>query len=500
VVTSVATAKMDREISGKPDSLAEFGLDKPAAEATLIDKDGKEITLLLGAKSPTGVWVYAQERGQPNVVVVSDGVLRDVTRPVGDFRNKTILAFDRQDVAGLEVALPEETLAVERAGEAQWKVTRPRPLRADTQAVSDFLEKLAGGRIKEFVAETPRSLEPYGLARPVRVAIHVGRDKDRATRALLLGRLDDKKKGVYALRPGEASVLLLPEEVWTTLPKTTAAIRDKTVVDFERDQVTGLEVESPRGAVALSREGERWTITRPQSLPADQVEAGAVLMSLKSMRARAFLAEDASAVRRYLERPTVRATVALKEGSPLTVLLAPAPEKRDGQAMAYAAVAGRGPVVLVQASLLTEVGRALTELRDRTLVAGLDPKDIKRLQIRRGNSTVLLERKGDTEWRFLEGGKGEARGNKVDDILYALRGLKWKEIAAPRGEDPGRFGLEAPAAEIRLYRADGTTAETVWLGKSEGDRLYLKTAAAPTVYVVDDKLLQLPKIPDDLQG
>ncbi|HSF07691.1 MAG TPA: DUF4340 domain-containing protein [Methylomirabilota bacterium] len=500
VVTSVAMAKMDREISGKPDSLAEFGLDKPAAEATLVGKDGKEITLLLGAKSPTGVWVYAQERGRPNVVVVSDGVLRDVTRPVGDFRNKTILAFDRQDVTGLEVALPEETLAVERAGDAQWKVTRPRPLRADTQAVSDFLEKLAGSRIKEFVAEAPPSLEPYGLARPVRVAIHVGKDKDRATRALLLGRRDDKKKGVYALRPGEASVLLLPEEVWTTLPKATAAIRDKTVVDFERDQVTGLEIEGPRGSVALSREGERWTITRPQPLPADQVEAGAVLMSLKNMRARAFLAEDASAVPRYLERPTVRANVALKEGAPLTVLLAPAPEKREGRPMAYAAVAGRGPVVLVEASLLTEVGRSLTELRDRTLVAGLDPKDVKRLRIRRGNSAVLLERTGDTEWRFLEGGKGEARGNKVDDILYALRGLKWKEIAAPPGEDLGRFGLEAPAAEIRLYRADGTTMETVLFGKSEGNRLYLKTAATPAVYVVDDKLLQLPKIPDDLQG
>jgi Domain of unknown function (DUF4340) len=496
VVTSVATAKMDREIADKPDALAEFGLDKPAAEATLIDKDGKEITLLLGAKSPTGVWVYAQERGRPNVVVVSDGVLRDVTRPVGDFRNKTILAFDRKDVTGLEVVLPEETLAVERAGDAQWKVTRPRPLRADTEAISNFFDKLTGARIKEFVAEAPRSLEPYGLARPVRVAIHVGRDKDRATRVLLLGRLDDKKKGVYALRPGEASVLLLPEEVWTALPKATAAIRDKTVVDFERDQVTGLEVESPRGSVALSREGDRWTITKPQPLPADQVEAGAVLMSLRNMRARAFLAEDPSAVRRYLERPAVRAHVTLKDGSPLTVLLAPAPEKRDGRPMAYAAVAGRGPVVLVEGNLLTEIGRSLTELRDRTLVAGLDPKDVKRLQIRRGDSTVLLERKGDTEWRFLEGGKGEAKGNKVDDILYALRGLKWKEIAAARGEDLGRFGLEAPAAEIRLYRADGTAMETVSLG----NRLYLKTGATPAVYAVDVKLLQLPKIPDDLQG
>ena len=499
-VTSVATAKMDREIADKPAALAEFGLDKPAAEATLIDKDGKEVTLHLGAKSPTGVWVYAQERGKPNVFVISDGVLRDVTRPVGDFRNKTVLTFDRKDVSGLEVVVPEETLTLERAGEGQWKLTRPRQLRADTEAVSEFFDKLSSARIKEFVADAPRSLEPYGLARPVRVAIHVGTDKDRATRTLLLGRVDDKKKGVYAQRPGEGSVLLLPEEVWTALPKTTAALRDKTVVDFERDQVTGLEIESPRGSVGLSRQDNRWTITRPQALPADQVEAGAVLMSLKNMRARAFLADDPSGIRRYLERPVVRASLTLKDGALLTVLLAPAPEKRDGRPLAYAAVAGRGPVVLVDAGVLTEVGRSLTALRDRMLIAGLDPKEIKRVQIRRGDSAVVVERKGDTEWRFLEGGKGRAKAAKVDDLLYTLRGLKWKEIAAPTGEDPGKFGLEKPAAEIGLYRADGTALATVLVGKSEGDHLYVKTASAPVVYAVDAKQLELPKIPDDLQG
>ncbi len=218
-VTSVATAKMDREIADKPAGLEEFGLDKPAAEATLIDKDGKEITLQLGAKSPTGVWVYAQERGRPNVVVISDGVLRDVTRPVGDFRNKTVLTFDRKEVSGLEVVLPEETLTLERTGDTQWRLTRPRQLRADTDAVSNFFDKLSGARIKEFVAEAPRSLEPYGLTRPVRVAIHLGKDKDRATKTLLLGRLDDKQKGSTPSVPTRAACCCCPRRCGRRCPR-----------------------------------------------------------------------------------------------------------------------------------------------------------------------------------------------------------------------------------------------------------------------------------------
>ncbi|MGH7323661.1 MAG: DUF4340 domain-containing protein [Candidatus Rokuibacteriota bacterium] len=495
-LTSVATAKMDREIAARPANVGEFGLDTPAAEATLVLKDGKQVTLRLGTKTPTGVWVYAQEQGQPSVFVVADGILRDVTRPAADFRNKTILAFDRASVTGVEIVTRDETLAVE-AGENRWRLTRPRPLPADTDAVRDFLDKLGSGRIKEFVAETPRSLEPYGLERPVRVSVHTGKDGDRATKSLLIGHVDDKKKGVYAMRPGEPSVFLLPEDVWTALPRTTAALRDKTIVEFDRDKVTRLDIESPRGQVTLVREQDRWKITQPEGVPADPVEAGAVLMKLRNLRAQAFLADEAAAVPRYLGRPEVRATLTQEGREPLTVLLAPSPEKRGAQATAYAAVAGQGPVVLVEANALTEIGRSLTQLRDRTLVGGLDTKDVKRVQVKRGEQAVLLERRSDSEWRFLEGGQGAARGAKVEDVLWALRGLKWKEIVAPAGEALPKYGLDAPTAEIVLFRADGTTIVSVLVGKQDGDLRYVKTKAAPTVYAVDARQLEVPKVPDD---
>jgi hypothetical protein len=428
-------------------------------------------------------------------------VLRDVTRPLADFRNKTILAFERPSVTGVEIVTPDETLAVEPAGDGKWNLTRPRALEADADTVRDFLDKLTTARIKEFVAEAPRSLEPFGLERPLRVVVHVSQERDRATRTLLLGRVDGKKKGVYAMRPGEASVLLLPEEVWTALPKHTAAIRNKTVIDFERDKVTRIQVESPRGAVTLVREGDRWMIAQPEALPADQVEAGAVLMRLRGLRAQSFLAEDAAGIRRYLARPEVQATLTLEGApAPLAVLLAPSPETRNGQPMAYAAVAGRGPVVLVEARALKDIGRSLTELRDRTLVMGLEPRDVKRLTVAREGSTIVLERTSDTEWRFLEGGQGVAKSAKVDDVLYGLRGLKWKEVADAGGRELGRFGLDRPATEIGLYRGDGTAIAAVLLGRQEGDRRYVKLKASPAVYVVDAQALEPPKVPDDFQS
>lgn len=500
-VTSVVMAKMDREIASAPSSLADFGLAPPAADVTLTLKDGKSLALQLGAKNPTGVWVYARERDKPAVFVLPDSVLRDATRPIADFRDKTVLAFDRGAVTGLDVVTRDETLAVEAADAGKWKLTRPVALAAEADVVSDFLDKLGSARVKEFVAEAPPSLAPYGLDRPVRVDVHTGRDKDRATKTLLVGRVDDAKKGLYAMRPGEPSVLLLPEEVWTALPKNVAVLRDKTVAAFDRDKVNRVEVESPQGTVALARENNRWRIVAPEALPADQVEVGTLLRKLRDLKAQAFLTEDASGIARYLGRPQVKATVTEEGGASTTVLLATSPERRGGQPSAYAAVAGRGPVVLVDGAALSEVGRSANDLRDHRLVGEVEPRDVKRLTVKRDGKTAVVERQGENDWRMVEPTKAAARTGKVDELLYTIRALKWKDVVAPGGGEAAKYGLDTPSLEVTLARADGSEIATVIVGKREGDRLYVRTKAAPAVYAIEARQLgELPRIPDDLKG
>jgi hypothetical protein len=76
-------------------------------------------------------------------------------------------------------------------------------------------------------------------------------------------------------------------------------------------------------------------------------------------------------------------------------------------------------VVLVDAKALGDLNRSATELRDRRLLGGLEPKDIKRVRVRAGGQTVVLER-GRRRVAMIEPTKGAAKG-KVDDLLYAAR-------------------------------------------------------------------------------
>jgi hypothetical protein len=497
LITSVLTAKIDREIAAAPASLAEFGLDAPKAEVTLTLKDGRRLGVQLGSKNPTGVWVYGREEGKAAVVALPDSVLRDASRPVADYRDKTVMTFDRGAVTGLDINTPDETLGLVADG-GKWKLTRPAARAADGEAVTEFLEKLGAARVKEFAAEAPASLQSYGLDRPFRVDVQTGRDKDRATKTLLVGRAT--KQGVYAMRPGEPSVLLLPEDVWKALPKSMAAVRDKTVVAFDRDKVTKIEIDGAQGTVTLARENNQWRIVAPEAMGADQVEAGALLRKLGELKAQAFLTEDASGIPRFLAKPELRVTMTLEGGGATTVLLAPSPERRGNQPSAYAAVAGTGPLVLVDAAALKDLGRTLNDLRDRRLLGEVEPKDVKRVALKRGTQSMVLERQGDNEWRMVEPSKGAAKSARVDDLLYTARALKWKDIVAPRGEEPARYGLDPPELEITLQRADGSDIGTVLVGTREGDQVFVRTKTAPAIYTLEARQLgDLPNL-DDFKG
>ncbi|MCI0548576.1 MAG: DUF4340 domain-containing protein, partial [Candidatus Rokubacteria bacterium] len=325
IVTSLATLRMDREIDGNPSKLAEFGLDPPEVEVVLQVKDRAErLVLLVGDKNPTGAWVYGKEATKPAVLALGEIVSRDTTRPLLDFRDKTVIVFDRKSVTGLTLESGSERIALETEDDGKWKIVRPGPYPADADLVRDFLDKLERARAKAFVAETGTALAQYGLDKPARARILIGKDNARSSKEVLFGRVDAEKKGVYVRRDGDSPIMLVGDELWAAYPKTVAALRDKVVLAYAYDKVAKLEVDHAKGRVVLERDGTGWKVTAPEALKADTSAVNALLWSLRDLRALGFLADDAAAIPRYLAKPAVTVRV-WEEGAtePRTLLLAP---------------------------------------------------------------------------------------------------------------------------------------------------------------------------------
>lgn len=500
LATSLATLRVEREIEANPQKPADFGLAPPAVEVTFKVK-GQERGVKLGAKNPTGTWVYAQEAGKPAVLLVPEGLLRDAQKPPSDFRDRTLLAFERKDVKTLEVRGPAgQVLATARAkGPDEWQLTAPFAAPADREVITGLLEKLRAAKVKEFVADAGKSPAEYGLDRPTRITLAVGEEASRTTRTLRFGKAVPDKKGVYAQREGEGSVLLVEEELWKAVPGSAAALRDKTVFVYDRGKLERVELESPKGKVALALQDGKWRITAPVALGADEGAMSEMLFKARDLRALDFVAEDGRRLAAYgLDKPQVRLTVWEKEAKePKTLLLAPAREKDR----AYALGLGAAGVVAVDAKALGDLARGVTDLRDRSLAEAFDTKDITRITIQRASLTLALDRTGtgEEDWQLSAPRKGKARGGRVSELVWTFRNLKWKELVTEQGWDPARYGLDAAATTVSLTGKDGRAVAALAVGKQEGGLTYVRIPGQPALYAIESKTLgDLPTTPEEL--
>jgi hypothetical protein len=491
VVTGLATARMDREIDPNPAKAADFGLDPPEAEVRLEVKGRADpLVLRVGAKNPTGVWVYAREGAKPAVITLSENISRDTSRPPADFRDRSVIALDRRSVTGLDLDVGGDQIGLAADEPGKWRLVKPRALRADPDLIAEFLDKLEGAKAIEFVDDAPKALQPYGLDKPSRVTVWIGKDKDRSSRTLLVGRAVPEKKGVYVKRDGEPGVILTAEALWTAFPKTVAALRDKVVMSYAPDKLAKLEITHGREAVVLEKEGAGWKLTAPEALKADTGAVTQFLWKIRDLRALGFLAEGAAEVPRYLSRPEV--SVKLWETGakePKTLLLQTSPERRGGQPAAVAAVQGEGPVVLVEGKALAEFTPDVATLRDRTLFPAFEIGDVKRARVTGGEKPLVVEKSGEADWKVTEPSRGSTKEGRVSSLLLGLKALRWKEIAS-KGGDEAKFGLDKPELEVTVFKNGGAELATLQVGRTDGAVTYVKLKAEPGIFAVSSKDLE----------
>jgi hypothetical protein len=252
----------------------------------------------------------------------------------------------------------------------------------------------------------------------------------------------------------------------------------------------------------LERDGITWKITAPEALKADTGAVNGLLWRIRDLRASGFLDESAAGIARYLPKPDVTLRI-WEEGSkePKTLLLGLSSAVRAGELTGVAAPAGTGPVVLVEAKDVRELAKTALDLRDKSVVASFDMKEVKRLRVTVGGKRLLLERRGDDDWRVLEPSKGSAKELKVTGLLLALRALRWKEIASADGADPARFGLDKPEIEVAVLKADGGELAALAVGRADDNLAFVRSKSSPAIYAIDAKSLEeIRKAPTDIPG
>jgi Domain of unknown function (DUF4340) len=300
LATTLETLDVQKSLDDNPSSVAQYGLD-PARFSVSFKTAGDSTThqLSVGGKTPTGSDLYARVEGQPKLFLIS-GYLEDtLNRSTFDLRDKTVLKFDRDAVDTVTIA-PKggKPVSLVRKG-ADWRLTSPLDVRADTSAVDTLLSRMTTEQMKALVAgeqtpASPKDLKTYGLDQP-QLVLTLGAGSNRAS--LALGAKKDDAT-IYARDLSRPLVFAVDTGLLTDASKTADDFRVKDVFQFKSFDAQSLDITRGTTTSAFSKSkpaggdasaAEVWRETTPETRDLNQTGMTDFLNTLSSLRADKFV-------------------------------------------------------------------------------------------------------------------------------------------------------------------------------------------------------------------
>ncbi len=189
-----------------------------------------------------------------------------------------ILKVNAADVTQLTVKQKGSDPVTLQKADNTWKITEPKPYRADQETVAGMLSTLSGLSADRVVEDKASNLKQYGLNPP---AVEVGiTGKAQGARQLLLG--DDTPAGgdAYAAVAGVDRVFTISSFNKTSLDKSLNDLRDKSLLTVSPDKVSRVELIRRGQEIEFDRTKDGWQILKPMSSPADSSAVNDLVRSL----------------------------------------------------------------------------------------------------------------------------------------------------------------------------------------------------------------------------
>jgi hypothetical protein len=376
--------------------------------------------------------------------------------------------------------------------EGGWRFATPPDLRADAFAVDGIASSLAQLASESTYAE-PQPAEVYGLGDGAQeFAFGAGGQEHRVR----VGAKTPMGGNSYVSVVGSNEVHALRTYRVTALAKRLDELRDKRIIEFDRDAVQGVALRWPGGGVVLHREGEEWRMLEPIEGRADGSSVDTLLSNLSFLRATAF--EDAPP-------PDEESGLADPE---LEIELTLAPAQEGGEARRAALAMGRsqpggdrlvraaGPTRFrVPEARIDDYPRKVSAWRWKD-VARFPVEDARRVELSFRDASgapveITATRGEDETWSSSPEAMDPQRIRTLVDELARLRARDI--LADAMGPDELRgLGLDPPNARFVVRGADAEAAlAEVEIGvvRAEGG-IVAQSGGSEIVFELDPALSQ----------
>lgn len=462
-------------------SLADAGLEPPAATLTIRDKEGKDYAIEIGKKAALSNDTYVRVVGSDEVKVVGRDLSRDIQRKTSDYRAKRVFDFTTADVRHLLIEHEDTTYDLNRGAGDQWVINAPIKAYARAEKVKTLLNALSGVRVKDFIDDHPDSLATYGLEPPT-LTITVTTEKEEpvaeespeAEEVEEPGETDDTEEpttqpsepqlklvtktytlavGQFADLSNQARCIKLADQPWVAsattqqldrlIPKL-AELRDPLVTRIKASRATRIEITTDEGATTLEKQGRKWQGTGDlANLDTEAVKA--VLSAFEDLSAIDYIDQPRDLAEYGLDQPrAVLAVTTAGTVEPVTLRIgADTPSGRN----TYVQVAGQSSVMVISADRVAELAVKPISLRSREITSS-KPEHIRQISVQHPNKRYKLQRKDDQDWQMLEPPDAPPDPAAVRELVNDLSRLRAKQVVAK--DNYAAYGLAAPALTVQF--------------------------------------------------
>ena len=384
----------------------------------------------------------------------------DSKKPVGDeAKEKAFTGVTVDDIEEMEITSNDGERSKVQKSDGLWKLVEPVTADADQAELGTIASALPDLEIQRVVEENPSDLKRYGLDMP-RLEVRFRKKGSKDVQRLTIGDKTPTGNELYAQTPDKKRVILLSSFVDGTFNKNTFALRDKTVLQFERDKVSALELSSKAGDLQFAKSGTEWRIVKPIAARADFGVIEGIIERLHSLKMQNIVAPDgaANAANYGLDKPT--GTITVGSGSARATLLLGS--TRD--AVINARDASRPMIFTLAPTITMDVFKTVGDVRrgdvfdSRTFTA-------THIEFRRGEEVIALDKtKGKDEkeiWKKADGRDVDA--TKADDLLNRVLSLR-----ATSFDSAPPAALKSPQLIVTV-RYDENKTETVSFARQGQD-------------------------------
>jgi hypothetical protein len=268
--------------------------------------------------------------------------------------------------------------------------------------------------------------------------------------------------------------------------------QEKVFAGVVSDKIERVTVKSAAGDhTTIEKQGTAWQVTQPAPGGADEAELSGITSNLASLEVQSVVDDKPADLKQYGLDPA-RIEVTFKfAGKDQALLIG---QKTPTGADLYARVPDKPRVFLVSSYLESTFNKSSFDLRDKTILK-IDREKVDRMEIETPDRTLKVAKQG-ADWRIASPVDARADFGVVEGIIGRLNTTPMKSVAAADATDLKEYGLDKPAATVRV--TSGSAQAGLAIGKSAGEGVvYAKDLSRPMVFTIESALLDELKKPAD---